>query len=186
MTNNFDIENLTSRMQSAVAAFRKELAGLRTGRASSGLVEGVMVESYGNKMPLNQLANINVPEPKLISIQVWDKSQIAAVEKAIRDSGLGLNPVVDGQNIRIPIPDLNEERRRELVKIAKDYGETAKIAVRHVRRDGMEILKVLEKEKTLGKDDAYNKGEQLQKLTDEQISQIDSILASKETEIMQI
>lgn len=186
MSDNFDISDFTKRMDGAITSFQKDLGGLRTGKASPHLVDSILIDAYGNKSPLNQVANVSAPETKLIMIQVWDKSLVGAVEKSIRDAGLGLNPVVDGQNVRIPMPDLNEDRRRELVKIAKDYGENAKVAVRHVRRDGMELLKTLEKDKKLSKDDAFKDSEQLQKLTDDHVGNIDSILSSKESEIMQV
>ena len=186
MADSYDISEIRERMDSSLGALQKDLGGLRTGRATPSLVDTLMVDAYGSQSPMNQVANIGAPESKLLMIQVWDKSLISAVEKTIRDANLGLNPVVDGQNIRIPLPDLNEERRKELVKIAKDYGETAKVAVRHIRRDGMELLKSLEKSKDMGKDDAYKEGEGLQKLTDEKIASIDALLSSKEEEIMQI
>ena len=186
MSDKFNVNELTKRMMGAIDTFHKDLGGLRTGRASPSLVDSISVNAYGGKSPLNQIANVNTPEPKLITVQIWDKSLVAAAEKAIRDAGLGLNPVVDGQNLRIPLPDLNEERRKELVKIAKEYGENAKVAVRHVRRDGMEMLKNLEKNKEIGKDEAFKDSETLQKLTDEKVAEIDKVLDDKETEIMQV
>ena len=141
MEDGIDLKDLKRRMEGAITAFSKDLGGLRTGRASASLLEPVMVDAYGQKMPINQVSNVGAPEPKLITVQVWDKSLVGPVDKAIREAGLGLNPVVDGQNLRIPLPDLNEERRRELVKIAKGYAEDAKVAIRHVRRDAMESLK---------------------------------------------
>jgi ribosome recycling factor len=150
------------------------------------LLDPVMVNAYGQSMPLNQVGTVNVPEARMVAVQVWDKSMVGAVEKAIRESGLGLNPVVDGQNLRIPLPELNEERRRELVKIAHQYSESAKVAVRHVRRDGMEAIKKAEKDSTIGKDEAHTLSDKVQKLTDDMVSSVDSVVAQKETEIMQV
>ena len=186
MTQGLDFDDIQKRMQGALAALQKELSGLRTGRASASILEPVMVDAYGGKSPVNQVANVTAPEPKLINVQVWDKSLVGPVDKAIRDAGLGLNPVVDGQNLRIPLPDLNEERRRELVKVAREYGENAKVSMRHVRRDGMETLKQLEKDKEMSKDDSFAQGERLQKLTDEKVAEVDAALAQKESDIMQI
>ncbi len=159
---------------------------LRTGRASASLLDPVMVEAYGQSMPINQVGTVNVPEARMVSVQVWDKSMVGAVEKAIRESGLGLNPVVDGQNLRIPLPELNEERRRELVKIAHQYAENAKVAIRHVRRDGMEDIKKAEKDGDVGKDDAHTLSDKVQKMTDEMVANVDAAVAQKETEIMQV
>ncbi|MFD0917502.1 ribosome recycling factor [Pseudahrensia aquimaris] len=181
-----DHNDIKRRMEGAVAAFKSDLGGLRTGRASAALLDPVMVDAYGAKTPLTQVANVNAPEPKLITVQIWDKSLVGPVDKAVREAGLGLNPVVDGQNLRIPLPDLNEERRRELVKIAKDYAENAKVAIRHVRRDGMEALKKAEKDKEIGQDEARSDGEKIQKQTDEMVSEVEKILAQKEEEIMQV
>lgn len=186
MPDSFDISDIEKRMDGSIATLQKELGSLRTGRATPNLIDTLPVEAYGGQSPLNQVANVSAPEPKLLMVQVWDKSLVGEVEKSVRQSGLGLNPVVDGQNLRIPLPDLNEDRRRELVKVSKEYGENAKVAVRHVRRDGMEVLKSLEKSKEIGKDDAYRDGEQLQKLTDDKVASIDKILSDKESEIMQI
>jgi len=181
-----DMQDLKRRMQGAIAAFKHELVGLRTGRASTSLLEPVHVEAYGAAMPLNQLANISVPEPRLLMVSVWDKTMVGSVERAIRDSGLGLNPVVDGLNLRIPLPELNEERRRELVKIAHNYAEQARVAVRHVRRDGMDALKKSEKGGTLGQDESRNLADKVQKFTDDTIAEIDKLLTAKEAEIMQV
>ena len=145
-----------------------------------------MVDAYGQKMPINQVANVGAPEPKLITVQIWDKSMVGPVDKAIREAGLGLNPVVDGQNLRIPLPDLNEERRRELVKVAKGYAEDAKVAIRHVRRDAMESLKKAEKDKEIGQDESRASADKVQKMTDEMVGQVDEVLATKEAEIMQV
>lgn len=182
----FDIDDLKRRMQGAIAALRSEFAGLRTGRASTGLVEHLPVAAYGSQMPLNQLATIAVPEPRMISVQVWDRSQVSAVEKAIRESDLGLNPVVEGQSLRLPIPELNEERRQEIVKVAHKYAEQARVAVRNVRRDGMEQLKRLEKDAHMSQDEHHGWSEKVQGLTDDTIKSIDELLASKEAEIKQV
>ncbi len=186
MSEGIDLNDIKKRMEGAIAAFQKDLGGLRTGRASAAILEPVMVDAYGQKMPINQVANVSAPEPKLITVNIWDKSMVGPVDKAIREAGLGLNPVVDGQNLRIPLPDLNEERRRELVKVAKEYAENAKVAVRHVRRDAMETLKKAEKDKEIGQDDARASSEKVEKITGDMVSEIDTVLAGKETEIMQV
>ena len=186
MADGIDLNDVKRRMQGSIASFGKDLAGLRTGRASASLLEPVMVDAYGQKMPINQVANVGAPEPKLITVQIWDKSMVGPVDKAIREAGLGLNPVVDGQNLRIPLPDLNEERRRELVKVAKGYAEDAKVAIRHVRRDAMETLKKAEKDKEIGQDEARSSSDKVQKMTDEMVSEVESVLSTKETEIMQV
>ncbi len=186
MSNGADFKDLRRRMDGAISAFKSDIAALRTGRASANVLDPVTVEAYGSRMPLNQLANISVPEPRMISVSVWDKSMVSAVEKAIRESNLGLNPVTDGTNLRIPLPELNEERRRELVKVAHNYAENARVAVRHVRRDGMDDLKKAEKDGDISKDQSRDQAEDVQKLTDEMISEIDRLLAEKETEIMQV
>lgn len=186
MADGIDLGDIKKRMEGSVASFHKDLGGLRTGRASASLLDPVVVDAYGQKMPINQVANVGAPEPKLITVQIWDKSMVGAVEKAVREAGLGLNPVVDGQNLRIPMPDLNEERRRELVKVAKGYAEDAKVAVRHVRRDAMETLKKAEKDKEIGQDESRASSDKVQKMTDEMVTEIDSVLATKETEIMQV
>ncbi|WP_421851164.1 ribosome recycling factor [Oricola sp.] len=186
MSQQFDFADLRRRMDGAIHAFQGDLAGLRTGRASPSLLDPILVDAYGSQMPINQVANITVPEPRMLSVSVWDKSMVGAVEKAIRDSTLGLNPMTDGTNVRVPLPELNEERRRELAKIAHQYAENARIAARHVRRDGMDTLKRLEKDGELGQDDSRSKSDDVQKLTDETISQIDALLADKEQEIMHV
>jgi ribosome recycling factor len=186
MTNAFDKEDLNRRMNGSVAALKGEFAGLRTGRASTALLDPVTVEAYGSSMPLSQLGTVNAPEPRMLTVQVWDKSMVKPVDKAIRDAGLGLNPQADGQLLRIPIPELNEERRRELAKLAHKYAEQARIAVRNVRRDGMEVLKKLEKDHKIGQDDHRRFGEELQKVTDAHIHDIDHALQAKEQEIMQV
>lgn len=181
-----DIDDIERRMHGAVNVLRQEFGGLRTGRASTSLLEPITVDAYGAMMPLNQVATISVPEPRLLTIQVWDKANLAAVEKAVRNSGLGLNPVVDGQLLRLPIPELTEERRLELSKIAARYGEQARIAVRNVRRDGMETLKRMEKDGEISQDDQHLWSQEIQDLTDRTVVQIDESLAAKEKEIMQV
>ncbi|MGX1100424.1 ribosome recycling factor [Amorphus sp. MBR-141] len=182
----FDLDDLKRRMQGALSSLKHDLAGLRTGRASSSMLDPVTVEIYGSRMPLNQVATITVPESRMISVQVWDRSTAPAVERAIRESSLGLNPVVEGALMRIPIPELNAERRAELVKVAHKYAEQAKIAVRHVRRDGMEDLKVLEKDGEISQDDSRSMSDSVQKLTDATVAEIDQILGQKEQEITQV
>jgi len=184
--NPNDLSDLTKRMDGAIGALKNELAGLRTGRASANLVDSVTVEAYGQRMPLNQVGTVSVPEPRLISIQVWDKGMVQAVDKAIREAGLGLNPVIDGQLVRIPIPILTEERRKELAKIAHKYAEGARVAVRNVRRDGMERLKKQEKDHEISQDEHKSIGEKVQKLTDDHVKKVDDMLAAKEKEIMQV
>lgn len=180
------LTDLRGRMDGALDTFKKELAGLRTGRANVGMLEPVMVDAYGSHMPLNQVGTVSVPEPRMLSVQVWDKGLAKAVEKAIRDAGLGLNPQADGQLIRVPVPDLNQERRAELSKVAGKYAEAARVAVRNVRRDGMDALKKQEKDKQIGEDEHKALSEKVQKLTDEIIKKIDDALAHKEKEIMQV
>jgi ribosome recycling factor len=186
MANEFDIFELRRRMQGAVAALKQELRGLRTGRASASLIEPVHVDAYGQSMPIHQVATISVPEPRMISIQVWDKAMVAAVDKAIRNSNLGLSPIVEGQVMRIRIPELNEQRRKEMAKVAHKYAEEARIAIRHVRRDGLDTLKKLLKDKSLSEDDEKRQGHEIQKITDEFVDEIDSALNAKESEIMQV
>lgn len=180
-----DLDDLKRRMEGAVQVFKQELSGLRTGRASASMLDPVTVEAYGSTMPLNQLATVSVPESRMITVQVWDRSTAPAVEKAIRESSLGLNPVVEGQVMRIPIPELNAERRQELVKVAHKYAEQAKVAVRHVRRDGMEEIKKAEKD-GMPQDESRSLSDKVQKLTDDKVAEIDQILANKEQEITQI
>ncbi|MCB1462385.1 MAG: ribosome recycling factor [Nitratireductor sp.] len=184
--NAIDIKDLKKRMDGAVQSFKHDLSGLRTGRASASVLDSVTVEAYGQSMPINQVGTVTVPEPRMIAVQVWDKGTVGAVERAIRESGLGLNPIVDGTNLRIPLPELNEERRRELVKIAHQYAENARVAIRHVRRDGMDDLKKAEKDGDIGQDEARSQSDQVQKLTDEFIGVVDSTLSHKEEEIMQV
>ena len=173
-------------MDGAVEVLRREFAGLRTGRASASLLEPLMVEAYGASMPLNQVATISVPEPRLITVQVWDRSQVSAVERSIRESELGLNPQTEGQLIRVPIPMLSEERRQELAKIAGKYAEQARVAVRNVRRDGMETLKKMEKDGEISQDEHHDWSQMIQELTDEHVKTIDDSLSQKESEIMQV
>jgi len=182
----YSLSDLKTRMQKSIASLREELAGLRTGRASASLLEPVTVEAYGSRMPLNQVATVTVPEPRMLSVQVWDRSMANAVEKAIRNSGLGLNPVGEGQVIRVPLPELNEERRRELTKVAHNYAEQARVAVRHIRRDGMDLLKKAEKDGDLSQDDVRTQSDLVQKATDAAVAEIDSVVAAKEQEIMQV
>ena len=173
------------RMDGALEALKKEFAGLRTGRASTTLLDPVSVEVYGAHMPINQVATVSAPEPRLLSVQVWDRSNVGPVEKAIRLAGLGINPVTDGQNIRLPIPDLTEERRKELAKLAHQYAEKARIAVRNVRRDAMDTLKTDEKKHEISEDEHKRLGVEVQKLTDDAIKEIDDVLAHKDREILQ-
>src|SRR6188768_4111102 len=185
-TPGFDINELKRRMQGATQSLKHELGGLRTGRAAASMLEPVQVEAYGSHMPLNQLATVSVPEPRLLSVQVWDKSMVKAVEKAIVDSNLGLTPATEGQVLRLRIPELNEERRKELVKVAQKYAEAARVAVRHVRRDGLDVLKKLEKDHKIGKDAHDHEADQVQKTTDQMISEVDHLLAAKEKEILTV
>lgn len=181
-----NFNDLKRRMEGALSALKSELNSLRTGRASASLLDTIMVDAYGSQMPINQVASISVPEPRTISVQVWDKSMVAATDRAIRESNLGLNPIMDGQLLRIPMPELNEDRRKELVKIAGQYAEHARVAARHVRRDGMDIVKKAEKDGDYGKDDAHKASDRIQKMTDEIIVRIDEMIAEKEKEIMQV
>ena len=181
-----DFNDLGRRMHGALSVLQTELSGLRTGRASPHLLDPVMVSAYGSQMPINQVATINVPEPRMLSVQVWDKSLATAVDRAIRDANLGLNPIMEGQLLRIPIPELNSERRQEMVKVGHKYAEQARIAVRHVRKDGMDTLKKFEKDGHHSLDDTRQQSDELQKLTDNAIKEIDDLLAAKEREIMQV
>ena len=186
MSDGIDFNDLQRRMDGAVAAFQHDLASLRTGRASSNLLDPIQVQAYGSAMPINQVATVSVPEPRMISVSVWDKQLVGAVDRAIRESNLGFNPILDRTTLRIPLPELNEQRRKELVKIAHQYAENARIAARHVRRDGMEVAKKAEKDGDISQDDSRTQSERVQKLTDEKISLIDSMLSEKEAEIMQV
>lgn len=183
---DFDIKDLEHRMNGAASVLREELAGLRTGRASTSLLDRVTVSAYGADMPLNQLGTVSVPESRLLVVSVWDRANVAAVEKAIREAGLGLNPVSDGQGVRVPVPELSAERREELVKVAHRYAEQARVSVRNVRRDGMDHLKKLQKDGEISEDEQRGLGEKVQKMTDRFIKEIDDLLAEKDKEIRQI
>jgi ribosome recycling factor len=185
-TTTFDMNDLKRRMQGAIASLKQELSGLRTGRASTALLEHVQVEAYGSHMPLNQLATISVPEPRLLHVQVWDRSMVHAVEKAISAANLGLSPSTDGQVLKLRIPELNEERRREIVKVAHKYAEAARVAVRHVRRDALEQLKKMEKDGQISEDDHTRMSAEVQKATDQVVGEVDQTLAVKEKEIMTV
>jgi ribosome recycling factor len=186
MTDGANFNDIRRRMDGAIAAFKSDLASLRTGRASANLLDPVQVPAYGSTMPITQVATVSVPEPRMISVSVWDKSMVGAVDRAIRESNLGFNPIMDGTTLRIPLPELNEQRRKELVKIAHTYTENAKVAVRHVRRDGMEHLKKAEKDGDISEDEHRKQADRVQKMTDETISTIDGMLSGKEAEIMQV
>jgi ribosome recycling factor len=186
MATTFDIADVKRRMQGAINAFKNDLASLRTGRASPNLLDPIQVDAYGSLMPITQVATVNVPEPRLLSVQVWDRGMVAAVEKAIRESDLGLNPQTEGQVIRLRIPEMNEQRRKEMVKVAHKYAEEARVAVRHVRRDGLDLLKKLEKDSAISEDDGKRHADQVQKATDQFVAEIDSLLVAKEKEIMHV
>ena len=186
MADVYNKDEMNRRMNGAVATLKGEFAGLRTGRASPALLDPVMVEAYGNVVPISQVGTVSASDARMLTVQVWDKSLAKVVDKAIRDAGLGLNPQMDGQLLRIPLPELNQERRKELSKLASKYAEAARVAVRNVRRDGMELLKKLEKDHKIGQDEHRTKGEELQKLTDAHIKDIDTMLHTKEHEIMQV
>lgn len=181
---SYDKADIERRMHGALESLKSDLGGLRTGRANTTLLDPIQVEVYGANMPLNQVATVSAPEPRMLSVQVWDKSNVTPVEKAIRNAGLGINPITDGQNIRLPIPDMTEDRRKELAKLAHQYAEKAKIAVRNVRRDGNDALKADEKKKEISEDDRKRLETEVQKLTDTTISEIDAALGSKEKEIL--
>ncbi len=180
------LDELARRMDGALEALRREFAGLRTGRASAHLLEPITVSAYGSDMPITQVGTISVPEPRMITVQVWDRGLVSAVERGIRDAGLGLNPASDGQLVRVPIPELSQERRQELSKVGHKYAEQARIAVRNVRRDGMEHLKKMEKDGEISQDEHRVWSDKVQKLTDDHIKRIDDALAQKEKEIMQV
>ncbi len=180
----FEKADLERRMAGAVDSLKHDLNGLRTGRANTSLLDPIVVEVYGSKMPLNQVATVSAPEPRMLSVQVWDKSNMTPVEKAIRNAGLGINPITDGQSIRLPIPDMTEERRKELVKLAHSYAEKAKIAARNVRRDGNDALKTDENKKLISEDDRKRSEAEVQKITDKTVIDIDAALAAKEKEIL--
>ncbi|MFP6742125.1 MAG: ribosome recycling factor [Alphaproteobacteria bacterium] len=181
-----DIDDVTRRMDGALEVLRREFLGLRTGRATPSLLEPIVVQAYDSEMPLNQLGSISVPEPRMLSVQVWDKTMVKAVEKAVMNAGLGLNPIVDGQLVRVPIPELNEERREELSRVAGRYAEEARVAVRNVRRDGMDKLKRMEKDGELSQDDHHLWGDEVQSLTDDHVAKIDELLETKQQDIMQV
>ena len=180
------LKDLRRRMDGALEVLRKEFGGLRTGRASASLLEPITVGAYGGTMPINQLANVSVPEPRMITVQVWDRAMVKAVDKAIRESGLGLNPQTEGQVIRVPIPDLNEERRRELTRVSARYAEQARVSVRNIRRDGVELLRKREKDAEISQDQQRKLQQDVQHLTDEYIKRIDEALAQKDSEILQV
>jgi ribosome recycling factor len=182
----FDLKEIEKRMHASTDALKREFSGLRTGRASANLLEPVQVMVYGSRMPLNQVATVSVPEPRMISVQVWDRSNVMAVDKAIREANLGLNPIIDGQVLRLPIPTLTADRRQELVKLAHKYAEHAKVAIRNVRRDAMDLLKKLEKDGKMSQDDHRGHTEKVQTLTDKVIKEVDQTLATKETEIQKV
>lgn len=184
MTSNID--ELKRRMDGAIKTLTHDFSGLRTGRASTSLLDGLQVEAYGSFMPITQMASLGAPEPRLLTVQVWDKTNVKAVEKAIANAGLGLNPMADGQLIRVPMPELSEERRKELTKIAAKFAENARVAVRNVRRDGMDALKKDEKDKVISEDEHKKKSDEVQKTTDSYIKKIDETLAQKEKDIMQV
>lgn len=186
MSEAFSLESLRSRMKKSIESMKSDLSGLRTGRASASLLDPIMVDAYGSPTPLNQVATVSVPESRMLSVQVWDRSMAAAVERAIRESHLGLNPMSEGAVIRVPLPELNEERRRELSKVAHQYAEQARVAVRHVRRDGIELLRKLEKDGEISQDESRGNSDKVQKATDEAIAEIDALVAHKEQEIMQV
>ncbi len=186
MSEGIDLNDLERRMEGAVNAFKTDLGSIRTGRASSSLLDAISVDAYGSSMPINQVATVSVPESRMISVSVWDKSMVNAVDRAIRESNLGFNPIMDGTTLRIPVPELNEERRKDLVKISHQYAESARIAVRHVRRDGMDMLKKAEKDGTVSEDDARKLSDRVQKLTDDTISRIDKLGHEKEAEILHV
>jgi ribosome recycling factor len=181
-----NLDDLKRRMDGALQALHREFGGLRTGRASTSLLEPINVDAYGSNMPMNQVGTIGAPEPRMLTVQVWDNSLVKSVEKAIRDSGLGLNPQTEGNTVRVPIPDLSEERRAELKKVASRYAEQARVAVRNVRRDGMDGLKKAEKDGDISKDEHRDVADEIQKMTDAHIEEIDKALAAKEKEIMQV
>ena len=185
MDEGLDFSDIDRRMQGALSVLRTELSGLRTGRASANLLDPITVNAYGSAMPVSQVATVNVPEPRMLSVQVWDKSLVGAVDRAIREANLGLNPITEGTLLRIPIPELNAQRRQDMVKVAHRYAEQGRIAVRHVRRDGMDSLKKFEKD-GLSEDQTRSQSEKLQKVTDAMIKEIDDMLATKEREIVQV
>ena len=183
---DYDEADLKRRMDGAIEALRKEFGGLRTGRASASLLDPIKIDAYGSLTPINQVGTVSVPEPRMISVQIWDKTMVPAADKAIRNSGLGLNPVVEGQLLRIPIPPLNEERRAEIAKLAGNYAEHARVAVRNVRRDGIETARKMQKDSVISEDELRDMEGDIQKLTDDHVKMIDDALANKEKEITQV
>ncbi|MCI5049012.1 MAG: ribosome recycling factor [Rickettsiales bacterium] len=181
-----DMDDLKRRMEGALNNLTQEYAGLRTGRASAGMLDPIQVDAYGSMMPLNQLANVSAPEPRMLTVQVWDASMVKAVEKAIRESDLGLNPSGEGQTIRVPVPELSEERRKELSKVASKYAENCKIAIRNVRRDGMDELKKMEKDGDISEDDQRRMGDEIQKMTDDFVAKVDKLYEEKDKDIMSV
>lgn len=186
MSAEFNLVDFKKRMEGATASLRSEFTGLRTGRANTALLDNISIEAYGSRMPINQVGSVSVPEPRMLTVSVWDKTQLAAVERALRESQLGLNPVVDGTTIRIPMPPLTEERRKELTKVAGTYAENAKVAVRNVRRDAMDTLKKLEKDGHMSEDEQKAHASDVQSATDAVIKNIDAVLSTKTEEIMQV
>ncbi|MBM6595771.1 ribosome recycling factor [Microvirga pudoricolor] len=186
MAATFDLDDVKRRMQGAINSFKNDLGSLRTGRASPSLLDPIQVDAYGAAMPITQVATVSVPEPRLLSVQVWDRGMVSAVEKAIRESDLGLNPQTEGQIIRLRIPEMNEQRRKEMVKVSHKYAEEARIAIRHVRRDGMDLLKKLQKDSAISEDDEKRQGDQVQKATDQYVAEVETLLQAKEKEIMHV
>ncbi|WP_420432571.1 ribosome recycling factor [Hyphobacterium sp.] len=186
MSSTIDLKDLKRRMDGAIEALHKDFGSLRTGRASTSLLDAITVEAYGSPTPINQVGTVSIPEPRMISVQVWDKEMVGAVDKAIRNSPLGVNPVVEGTLLRIPIPPLNEERRAELAKAASSYAEHARVAIRNIRRDGMDTLKQMEKGGEISEDELKSQSDSVQKLTDDYVGKVDSSLKSKQDEIMQV
>ncbi|MCB1504772.1 MAG: ribosome recycling factor [Hyphomicrobiaceae bacterium] len=185
-SGNFDLKELEERMRASIDALKREFSGLRTGRASAHLLDPIQVTVYGSKMPLNQVATVSVPEPRMITVQVWDRSNVSAVEKGIRESNLGLNPVIDGTMMRLPIPALTAERRQELIKVAHKYAEQSRVAVRNVRREGMDLLKKLEKDGEMSQDEHKKNSTKVQELTDAYVKEVDQTLHGKEAEIQKV
>lgn len=183
---SYNLAEIKQRMQSSIDSLEKDYVGLRTGRASTNMLESVTVEAYGSRMPLNQVGTVSVPEPRLLTVQVWDAGMTKAVEKSIREAGLGLNPQGEGTLIRVPVPELSTERRAELQKVAGKYAEAARVAIRNIRRDGMDAIKKLEKEKIVSEDDSKRHSDETQKVTDDFIKKVDSMLAAKEADVMKI
>jgi ribosome recycling factor len=183
---SYNLAEIKQRMQASIDSLEKDYVGLRTGRASTNMLESVTVEAYGSRMPLNQVGTVSVPEPRLLTVQVWDASMTKAVEKSIREAGLGLNPQGEGTLIRVPVPELSTERRAELQKVAGKYAEAARVAIRNIRRDGMDAIKKLEKEKIVSEDDSKRHSDETQKVTDEFIKKVDSMLSAKEADVMKI